>query len=698
MIKMNPKFRQKIKEEILNNITSEPIFQTDDRDLAVAINKGVDPTRLITSYMIANTNKFRLTPELAFMDGVLYYINDQTKEYYTIPQYEWYPRIMYIVKYRYIKEAIHKICISHVDSCILKNLKDIYPKLTESGFQESFLYLIKVKNTLINIVTATGKEFLLLEGYTTDSDIIYESPIKLMEGIATNIMYQSETYQGLLRNLENVSNELKDELLIMLHNNLAMLIFYYIVMDFYIDHHISTGQYRSLKDINENLRVIVKEIYFSAIHSVISEFDDIYTSDSNRLNEILSENEDQEMYLSVFETLKNSIRAIFKYSIIPCCTLKVANQQIGGLLNNVYERYNNEFKSYNKLYEILPITLFNKLYTSTNSLDLAENVFNNYAVDYDNMSVTDLTNSENYFNSTYSEMLASSKSDVYCVFKSEKYQNNIKDIYEFIMTAKECSLKDVSILKNSFKNISMMIPFYYLLGSNKSFKDYLNIKIRILDPESDEDEELFNQYFYLNKKFVSNQEDFRIQYEENYDMFHSRKDVYVVIQSGIETYLVGLSQMNMFGCYKILQDLQSNDQKILNKLYTIESQAYFESEVESFSMLFGTYPKNVVGFDNDYYKSSYNDVWDVMTCYYYIRELINYLNSKQHDGSIDIKLVEVEEITNKKHKSTSFTIHERKSSWVRAHYRHYKSGVVTLVTAHSRKGTNVTNDRLVLNL
>lgn len=69
-----------------------------------------------------------------------------------------------------------------------------------------------------------------------------------------------------------------------------------------------------------------------------------------------------------------------------------------------------------------------------------------------------------------------------------------------------------------------------------------------------------------------------------------------------------------------------------------------------------------------------------------IIDAYSYLKSKETDGSIDFYFEENEIVT---HQSTKrHQIIQRRGSFVRGHYRHYKSGVVTLVRPHVRKGTN----------
>ena len=76
-----------------------------------------------------------------------------------------------------------------------------------------------------------------------------------------------------------------------------------------------------------------------------------------------------------------------------------------------------------------------------------------------------------------------------------------------------------------------------------------------------------------------------------------------------------------------------------------------------------------------------------------IIDAYNYLKSKEIDGSIDFYFEENEIVT---HQSTKRRkIIHRRGSFVRGHYRHYKSGVVTLVRPHVRKGTNYVGEYIL---
>ena len=63
-----------------------------------------------------------------------------------------------------------------------------------------------------------------------------------------------------------------------------------------------------------------------------------------------------------------------------------------------------------------------------------------------------------------------------------------------------------------------------------------------------------------------------------------------------------------------------------------------------------------------------------------------YLRSKEKDGGIDFYFEENEEVIHQS--SNKHQIIQRRGSFVRGHFRHYKSGIVTLVRPHVRKGTN----------
>ena len=77
------------------------------------------------------------------------------------------------------------------------------------------------------------------------------------------------------------------------------------------------------------------------------------------------------------------------------------------------------------------------------------------------------------------------------------------------------------------------------------------------------------------------------------------------------------------------------------------------------------------------------EVRKIMQC---IVDAHNYLKSKETDGSIDFYFEESEEVIHRVTKRRQIVY--RRGSFVRGHYRHYKSGIVTLVRPHVRKGTN----------
>lgn len=80
----------------------------------------------------------------------------------------------------------------------------------------------------------------------------------------------------------------------------------------------------------------------------------------------------------------------------------------------------------------------------------------------------------------------------------------------------------------------------------------------------------------------------------------------------------------------------------------------------------------------------------------YMLELENYMLAARNTGEIDFTYYDEEAEVHNAHAS-GYTIRKRKGCVVRGHFRHYKSGIVTLVKPHKRKGTNV-NGALYLDI
>lgn len=107
-------------------------------------------------------------------------------------------------------------------------------------------------------------------------------------------------------------------------------------------------------------------------------------------------------------------------------------------------------------------------------------------------------------------------------------------------------------------------------------------------------------------------------------------------------------------------------------------------------------------FNNNFelkYKISGNTF---MEDHYFVNGVVNalrtmgeYLYNHTLDG-IDITYLEHEDHSNDKRSYT--TPHYRKGCVVKAHFRHYKSGVITFVKPHVRRGTNVINGKIVIDI
>ena len=205
---------------------------------------------------------------------------------------------------------------------------------------------------------------------------------------------------------------------------------------------------------------------------------------------------------------------------------------------------------------------------------------------------------------------------------------------------------------------------------------------------------MFNDFIFNQKSDFNDMELFDSMYQDSYDEFYYKKSKYgIIFRNGTPTILVNIT--NPFKV--IMGGIIYKNSKMLK-----ENNISNKEDIIKFLLSNGVYPFTQ---STDITKLSYLDnskqfQLDRM-CVIFILELIKYLESKQNDGSISIRMVEYEKVKAKKRSDVTFEITERKSSWVRAHYRHYKSGIVTLVTAHHRKGCHLnknTNEKLIINL
>ena len=198
-------------------------------------------------------------------------------------------------------------------------------------------------------------------------------------------------------------------------------------------------------------------------------------------------------------------------------------------------------------------------------------------------------------------------------------------------------------------DFDMVMPRYSgssiaIFTSTKSASFYGDhVHVEILDREQ---EDVFNNYMFDdNGECVCN----NMTYEELYnDMWSMNKKVMVVTIPGIDGFM-------MF------------DNNLDIRVSTIATMA------------------------NSYVRCPF--VTAILCC---MRTIIEYLNNEVDKGFVNINFIEHDYL--KGTKRSYNCPNGRKGTVVRAHFRHYKSGVVTLVKPHIRRGTSVINGKIVLDI
>ena len=170
-----------------------------------------------------------------------------------------------------------------------------------------------------------------------------------------------------------------------------------------------------------------------------------------------------------------------------------------------------------------------------------------------------------------------------------------------------------------------------------------HIHVEMLDREQ---EDIFNDYMFdENGECICNS----LTYEELYnDMWSFNKKVMIVTIPNIDGFMIFDNDLNM-------------------RVSTIATM------------------------QNSYVRCPF--VTAVLCC---MRTIIEYLNNEVDKGFVNINFIEHDYL--KGTKRSYNCPNGRKGTVVRAHFRHYKSGIVTLVKPHIRRGTSVINGKIVLDI
>ena len=682
MIKMNPKFKAKVKEELMK-LDLKPIFH--ERRF-FPIEAYSDTHSYLSAIIFSNKGYLRLNNYLYMNDNVMYYINDDTKEYYSIPENIWAPRITYILKYNLTKRYTRLAIAELIDSNLLTQIMHLYDNSTNITITKESV--LAEKNILINLISSLSAGAIFIS--------IKDPEVTQKEGSLLDICNSVVDYhlkQKLDKNIETFNPNSADhrflmELRILLLENVSLYLLYNLVMNFYFDHYTAT---MGFKNLTEWQSYTIHSIFEYFILGINRRFGFVDSSKEMYQDDELSRNVLKQIMINLDDVFRFYIDDITSYETLINSLMKMHERVLPILATNFH--HDSE-----KLAAIFPLSFFDSIQTEeTNQIPMNISIVGFYPLTHSSYIIPRCSDPL-IENTKYAEMLSSkTSSDVYCSFLSNKYINDNNDILEHhIKTFNNITLfitEGFELLFRSFKNISLLFKMYHPTSSNTYISEYRISNIRLLDPKNEDDEELFNTYYYKNKAIISNKREFELRYEQHYADFYSGKTLTFLITTEDNEFTPAI--VTMYNKMFTVIGLHPANEIFEDKANYLE---VVNGRFDTISHIAGFTTHDMIGLDTAYYKASYINAWFVYTVMYYLNELAIYLNEKKQDGSISMKLVEVEETYDKKRKSSSFTIHERKGSWVRAHYRHYKSGVVTLVTAHSRKGTNVTNDRLVLNL
>lgn len=211
-------------------------------------------------------------------------------------------------------------------------------------------------------------------------------------------------------------------------------------------------------------------------------------------------------------------------------------------------------------------------------------------------------------------------------------------------TIDKCRLSDIK-LTNEF---DMVIPRYS--GGNLAtisetlFANYYgdHISVQILDRDH---EDIFNDIMFRDGECICND----VLYDELYDdMWNLDKRVMVVRFPGVDGFMMFDNDINF-------------------RINTIDSM-----------------------------NTAYARCPFVRAVKLSLAALIKYINNGVDKGFININFIEHDYLKGVKRDYTSSF--NRKGTVVRAHFRHYKSGIITLVKPHIRRGTVVANGKVVVDI
>ena len=666
MIKMNTKFKKHLVEDVFKDLLNAEGLYTYSAagapfGLGLMMKEIVDNNiELIKN----NSGTLKLTEAVYMNDDKMYYIKPEEKVYFTISYNEYTKRLKYIQNFYNFEASLEAIIINFIDDKLLEALVEKFgDDITSTILENKNILLKNIADYIptvfsLNLLSCKFKEMSLFE-------------------IATVVL--NETLERYVNYRELLTTD--DEVLI---NRITDIVFYY--MKLYIKY-FTVIQIAKLNVVSNMLDLTKAfennfDFYKDTLSNIVN---------NNRImNELFVLFKNNEVITNeVYDKTSASTLDIFKI-----ISYKLKSYTDNGISNiqNIVSRYlslaNMGFNlkiEKNTVAESLPLFIF---YTPTAIVNRIQDPYNR-----DTYNFVHLKEDTVDYNTKSNEFINDNTADLFCVFDRDIW-SGIEKQRELCSGVRHNFNYNDGLLK-SFKSIGFSFPFTYSLAYDAiTVSSCENFKLVLLDPENEDDENMFNDFIFNQKSDFNDMELFDSMYQDSYDEFYYKKSKYgIIFRNGTPTVLVNIT--NPFKV--IMGGIIYKNSKILK-----ENNISNKEDIIKFLLSNGVYPFTQ---STDITKLSYLDnskqfQLDRM-CVIFILELIKYLESKQNDGSISIRMVEYEKVKAKKRSDVTFEITERKSSWVRAHYRHYKSGIVTLVTAHHRKGCHLnknTNEKLIINL
>lgn len=709
MIKMNPKFKAKIRQDLKEVLDEVPLFYDESVEVETvkyveSLYKYTDPTlfnMIVSECIERNRGNIRLTKNLYMLNDTMYYFESDGTGY-TIPRAEWETKLEHIkIGYAYDMAIINGAFRIGSDYCNILINRFIENK------QDAYIYKNAVYNQFQRYLLVFYMEILL--------DDKFKSLDSILDDILNNLKEIKEVCDNTDKYELHLSEEDKE---IIVKSALFVFVMYMISRDVSSNMILSIVPKYSGSRLFDEMHTMLERhtSAFNNSHNIIvyytmeackellgDKFSNYFVDGIFGLADInnmgLSKDSIEKHHENVKNLANRSLSTIFKIH-----ENETAKQKyIGGVIREATMQICGDAGN-NILSDAINRGTFiqlisNKDYNHENGSGI-DDILQSFNINrYNNYSETTryFTDPVKLVEEKLAQCVAKTNSELLCVFKHNKWKLQYdKLVSEYYSKDISKVIKHTSILTKSFKNLTVFFPCGLSVSDDCTMELYDYFNMNILNPKEDEDEILFNRFMdYLNLD-CEDKDEFKLIYNETYDLFYSGENKYAMItdEDGCLVCLLNINDFN--GSFiigptaRVYQGL--NTRNNMNLPIDIEL-------LKASLRVSGTNDRNIdCHFGKNFYRNDYNIEMMKFSLWYYVKELIHYLNEKKDDGDIELRLVEVEQVKNKKRKSTTFEIHERKSSWVRAHYRHYKSGVVTLVTAHARKGCNVNNSKLVLTL